>query len=126
MEWSSRVEQDHDQLARTELAVRNGWDQVLLEHANVKHQEGIAQGAHRSLQGEELSWTQGANGHFYLPNPKPMAPFGLQVQVPSGCNIQRINFWHACVVLANSNINSGYCELEQIGWQEEHGYMRVQ
>ncbi|CBY35818.1 unnamed protein product [Oikopleura dioica] len=70
-----------------------------------------------------LSWTQGANGHFYLPNPKPMAPFGLQVQVPAGCNIQRINFWHACVVLANSNINSGYFELEQIGWQEEHGYI---
>jgi len=28
-----------------------------------------------------LSWTQGANGHFFLPNPKPFTPFGLRVQV---------------------------------------------
>ena len=70
-----------------------------------------------------LSWTQGANGHFFLPSPKPFTPFGLRVQVPAGCNIQRINFWHACVVMQNSDINSGMFELEQIGWQQEHGYI---
>lgn len=31
-----------------------------------------------------LSWTQGANGHFFLPNPKPVTPHGLRVQVPAG------------------------------------------
>ena len=70
-----------------------------------------------------MDWTQGANGHFFLPNPKSMNPFGLRVQVPSGCNIQRINFWHACVVNEMSDINSGLFELEQIGWQQEYGYI---
>ena len=48
---------------------------------------------------------------------------GLRVQVPAGCNIQRINFWHACVVLQMSDINNGLFELEQIGWQQEYGYI---
>ena len=70
-----------------------------------------------------LDWTQGANGHLFLPNPKSLAPMGLRVQVPAGCNIQRINFWHACVVLQMSDINNGLFELEQIGWQQEYGYI---
>ena len=75
------------------------------------------------FQDGSLDWTQGANGHFFLPNPKSLTPFGLRVQVPSGCNIQRINFWHACVVLQMSDINNGIFELEQIGWQQEYGYI---
>ena len=75
------------------------------------------------FQDGSLDWTQGANGHFFLPNPKSLTPFGLRVQVPAGCNIQRINFWHACVVMQMSDINNGIFELEQIGWQQEYGYI---